>query len=89
MGIVVFALEVLNALILFGNWENEPYKQKGTQSKKTKQVYYAKKKEKRKKRDFRNGATMLYYIRSTMLHFKAMMKAIYTSVLQMKPFCLW
>lgn len=44
MGIVVFALEVLNALILFGNWENEPYKQKGTQSKKTKQVYYAKKK---------------------------------------------
>lgn len=47
MGIVVFALEVLNALILFGNWENEPYKQKGTQSKKTKQVYYAKKKKKR------------------------------------------
>lgn len=33
MGIVVFALEVLNALILFGNWENKPYK-KGTQSKK-------------------------------------------------------
>lgn len=28
MGIVVFALEVLNALILFGNWENEPYKKK-------------------------------------------------------------
>lgn len=48
MGIVVFALEVLNALILFGNWENEPYKQKGTQSKKTKQVYYAKKKKKKK-----------------------------------------
>lgn len=84
MGIVVFALEVLNALILFGNWENEPYKQKGTQSKKTKYITL-----KKKKRDFRNGATMLYYIRSTMLHFKAMMKAIYTSVLQMKPFCLW
>lgn len=76
MGIVVFALEVLNALILFGNWENEPYKKKSTQSKKTKQ-------------NFRNGVTTLYYIRSTMLHFKAMMKAIYTSVLQMKPFCLW
>lgn len=86
MGIVVFALEVLNALILFGNWENEPYKQKGTQSKKKK--YITLKKKKKKKRDFRNGATMLYYIRSTMLHFKAMMKAIYTSVLQMKPFCL-
>lgn len=83
MGIVVFALEVLNALILFGNWENKPYK-KGTQSKKTKQVHYAK-----KTKNFRNGATTLYYIRSTMLHFKAMMKAIYTSVLQMKPFCLW
>lgn len=52
MGIVVFALEVLNALILFGNWENEPYKQKGTQSKKTKQVYYAKKKRKKKKKRF-------------------------------------
>lgn len=45
MGIVVFALEVLNALILFGNWENKPYK-KGTQSKKTKQVHYAKKNKK-------------------------------------------
>lgn len=33
MGIVVFALEVLNALILFGNWENEPYKKKKKYSK--------------------------------------------------------
>lgn len=85
MGIVVFALEVLNALILFGNWENEPYKQKGTQSKKQNKYITLKKKT---KKNFRNGAPMLYYIRSTMLHFKAVMKAIYTSVLQMKPFCL-
>lgn len=44
MGIVVFALEVLNALILFGNWENKPYKQKGTQSKKNKTKYITLKK---------------------------------------------
>lgn len=58
MGIVVFALEVLNALILFGNWENEPYKQKGTQSKKTKQVYYAKKKKKERFQKWSNHVVL-------------------------------
>lgn len=38
MGIVVFALEVLNALILFGNWENEPYKKKVLKAKKQNKI---------------------------------------------------
>lgn len=60
MGIVVFALEVLNALILFGNWENEPYKQKGTQSKKTKYITLKKKKRKKKRFQKWSNHVVLY-----------------------------